>query len=121
MILTDENFHMYAAKHYNNPDGMSLKDFDEDLGRIRSIQKMFNRFDREKSINFRLLLNHIITLHTVFGLAAVELLFYKVDSRYHSHLKSFLVFLNTLPPSLEQFQLDAIQEHSKIKQELEQI
>ena len=37
--LTDENFLIYCAKHYDNPQAISTQEFLEDLERIKYIKK----------------------------------------------------------------------------------
>jgi hypothetical protein len=51
-----------------------------------------------KDIKDRLILNHIILLNNVFGPeATARILFFKIDERDYSILKTFLLFLNLLP------------------------
>lgn len=119
--LNDDNFRMYAAKHYDNPEGLSLKDFENDLLRMRSVQKLFNRYSRQKVINIRLLLNHIIILHNVFGTVASELLFYKTDPKYYPYLKSFLEYLNYLPVLVNGINTNAIVSCDEISRKLNKI
>mgnify|MGYP001266420986 CR=1 FL=1 len=43
------------------------------------------------------IINHLILLYNVFGKAATEMLFFKLEEKYWSNLKTFLVFLNRMP------------------------
>jgi len=46
----------------------------------------------------RLILNHIIVIYNLFGIeAATKMLFFKIDKKFWSQLKTFLVFLNFMP------------------------
>ena len=49
-----------------------------------------------------LILNHVIVLYNVFGDAATPLLFYKVEATYWSIIKAFMLFLDRLPPELNE-------------------
>jgi len=49
-----------------------------------------------------LILNHVIVLYNVFGDAATPLLFYKVEATYWSVIKAFMLFLDRLPPELNE-------------------
>jgi hypothetical protein len=51
-----------------------------------------------KNLKERLILNHIVVIYNLFGnTAATKMLFYKIDKRFWSQLKTFLVFLNYMP------------------------
>jgi hypothetical protein len=69
----------------------------EDLKRIKYVKRLIFRFHKArtlKSIKERLIVNHLIVLRNVFGdQAAAELLFMKHEVKFHSYLKSFLIFL----------------------------
>ena len=49
-------------------------------------------------MNVPLLLNHFIILYNIFGDAATPLLFYRIDSELWNILKTFIVYLDRLPP-----------------------
>ena len=44
----------------------------------------------------RLILNHLIVLYNVFGENTSLMLLYKVEKKYWSYLKTFLVYLNRM-------------------------
>ena len=94
--LSNENFLLYAAKHYDNPSCLTLKEFHDDLKRIKYIKRLFKRYKKTGIIAERLLLNHIILMHNVFGEAVVPILFFKIEKEFWSQLKTFLVYLNYL-------------------------
>ena len=95
--LNDENFLLYAVKHYNNPSCSGMKEFQDDLKRFKYIKRLLRRYSKTTKITERLILNHIILLHNVFGNATVPLLFYKIEQDLWPQIKTFLVFLNYLP------------------------
>jgi hypothetical protein len=94
----DDAFLIFAKKHYFNPHCTSNSEFFEDLKRIKYVKRLLFRFHKArslKSIKERLIINHLIVLRNVFGdQPAAEMLFLKHETKFHSYLKSFLVFLN---------------------------
>ena len=89
--LNKNNFMMYAMKMYTNPQCMGMEEFYEDLNRIKYIKRLLGRYEKKGSMRERLVLNHIIILSNVFGAEACSrILFYKIEDRFHSYLKSFL-------------------------------
>jgi hypothetical protein len=93
----EDYFLSFAKKHYFNASCASSSEFLEDLKRIKYVKRLIFRFHKArtlKSIKERLIVNHLIVLRNVFGdQAAAELLFMKHEIKFHSYLKSFLVFL----------------------------
>mgnify|MGYP001578012161 CR=1 FL=1 len=96
MILTDDNFDLYGAKFYDNPQYFDNDEFKEDIKRFSYIKKAFIRYSEGFDIKERLLLNQIIIIYNLFGSAATEMLFFKTIG-YHSYLKPFIVLLKRLP------------------------
>ena len=95
--ITPENVVMYAIRHYNNPHCEGEKEFEDDLKRFKYIKRLLRKYHDTGILKERLLLNHIIVLHNVFGSdACATLLLYKIQEEYWSALKSFLLFLNIL-------------------------
>lgn len=95
--LNDDNFLLYAVKHYNNPSCTGLKEFQDDLKRFKYIKRLLRRYKKTEKISERLILNHIILLHNVFRDSLVPLLFFKLEDEHWPQIKTFLVFLNYLP------------------------
>lgn len=94
--LSNDNFLLFAAKNYDNPSCLTLKEFHDDLKRIKYIKRLLKRYKNTGVISERLILNHIILMHNVFGEAVVQILFFKIEKEFWSQLKTFLVFLNYL-------------------------
>ena len=100
--LTNENFLMYAIKHYDNPSCSGLKEFDDDLKRLRYIKRLLGRYKATGNIKERLIINHLVVLYNVFGVdAATNMLFFKIQERFWPQLKPFLVFLNYMPERIQ--------------------
>lgn len=99
--LTNENFLMYAIKHYDNPSCSGLKEFDDDLKRLRYIKRLLGRYQITGDIKERLIINHLVVLFNVFGVeAATNMMFFKIQERFWPQLKTFLVFLNYMPDTI---------------------
>jgi len=98
--LTPDNWIIFAIKHYDNPQSVTYEDFEEDLKKFKYIKRLFRRYETAGELKTHLILNHIILLYNVFGEAATPLLFFKIEDNYWPVLKSFLLFLDRLPPSL---------------------
>lgn len=95
--LTNDNFLLYAAKHYDNKQCHSVEEFLEDIRRIKYIKKLFTRYEQSGELKERLILNHIIILNNVFGpVHLVRILFLKMPNHLHL-IKPFLILLNILP------------------------
>jgi len=94
--LNDDNFLIFAIKSYDNPSCNGMSDLEEDLKRFKYIKRLFKRYENTGILNERLILNHVIILYNVFGQSATKMLFYKIETKYWSYLKTFLVFLNRM-------------------------
>jgi len=95
--VTEENYLIVAAKHYNNPQCSSTEEFYDDLNRIKYIKRLINRYLETKELSERLLINHIIVFYNVFGIEiATKLLAVKLELKYWPVIKPFLVKLKYL-------------------------
>ena len=96
--LTPENINMFAIKHYDNPSCVDEQEFLDDMKRFKYLKRLFRKYDTSKVLKIRLILNHIIVLANVFGVdASSTLLFFKIDKKHWSILKTFLVYLSYMP------------------------
>ena len=101
--LTNENYLMYALLHYENPQCIDIKEYFEDVRKLKYIKRLFNRYKDDGVMKERLILNHLISFYNVFeNKAATRLLFFRVGEQYHSLLKTFLVYLNRMPEDIEE-------------------
>ena len=75
-----------------------MSEFHNDLKRFRYLKRLFRKYKAGKGLKERLVLNHIIILYNLFGVeATTKMLFFKIERKYWSQLKSFLYFLNYIP------------------------
>ena len=96
--ITNDNYIMYAMKHYSNPACSGIEEFYEDMNRVKYLKKLFQTYINTGVLKERLILNHIIILQNVLGVeCSNRILFFKLTEPMHSPLKTFLVFLNTIP------------------------
>jgi hypothetical protein len=95
--LNEDNYLLFAIKFYDNPQALTMEDFETDLKRIRYVKRLLKKYKNTGELKTHLILNHLIVLFNVFNDAAIPLLFYNLDSDLWSSLKSFLIFLNRLP------------------------
>lgn len=100
MILTEANFLLYAAKHYDNPHCVDVEEFHDDLARFKYIKRLFTKYKESGQIKERLVLNHLIIIYNLFGEMATQMLFLKLDGQWH-YLKPFLLKINRLPERIE--------------------
>ena len=95
--LNEDNYILFAIKHYENPHSVTKEDFFDDLKRFKLIKKILKKYTETEKINIRLLINHFLILYNVFGEATTPLLFYKIDSQYWSLIKTIIIYLGRFP------------------------
>ena len=95
--LNEENYIIFAIKHYENPQAMTQEDFFEDMKRFKWIKRLLNKYKNTGELNIHLIINHFMVLYNVFGEAATPLLFYKLNRELWSILKTFVLYLGRLP------------------------
>jgi len=95
--LNEDNYLLFAIKFYDNPQAVTMEDFQSDLKRIRYVKRLLKKYKNTGDLKIHLILNHLIILFNVFNDEAVPLLFYNLDRVLWSALKSFLIFLNRFP------------------------
>lgn len=95
--LNDDNYILFAIKHYDNPQAITKDDFFEDLSRFKYIKKLLRRYIKSGELKTTLLINHFIIVFNVFNDAALPLLFFKIERELWSSMKTFLVYLNRIP------------------------
>ena len=99
--LSPSNFVIYAMKMYQNSSCTGIEEFKEDLLRIKYIKRLLMKYKKYGDLKERLILNHIIILNNVFGPEATTKMLFLKCKGLESQLKSFLMFLNTLPEKVE--------------------
>jgi hypothetical protein len=95
--LNENNYILFAIKYYENPQSVTMEDFESDLKRIRYVKRLLKRYKNTGELKTHLILNHLIILFNVFNDATVPLLFYNLENELWPSIKSFLIFLNRLP------------------------
>jgi hypothetical protein len=99
--ISEKNFISTALHYYDNPQCVTLDEFNEDLSRISRIKKIISMYlNNQQELNERLLLNHLVVLYNVFGNIATDLLLFKVPSQHYKVLFPFLILIDRLPESI---------------------
>ena len=118
--LNENNYILFAIKYYENPQSVTMEDFESDLKRIRYVKRLLKRYKNTGELKTHLIVNHLIILFNVFNDAAVPLLFYNLEKELWPSIKSFLVFLNRLP-EYPKTQIHEIIEDSECLSQLQKI
>ena len=95
--LNEDNFLLFAIKHYENHQAVTKEDFDRDLNHFKYIKRLLKRYKNSGQLKTHLLLNHFIILYNIFGEATTPMLFFKIERELWSAMKSFIVFLGRFP------------------------
>jgi hypothetical protein len=118
--LNENNYLLFAIKFYNNPQALTIEDFEDDLKRIKYIKRLLKRYKNTNILKTHLILNHLTVLFNVFDDAVVPLLFYNLEKDLWPSIKSFLIFLNRIPEYPKSF-IHEINEDSYCSSLLEKI
>jgi hypothetical protein len=106
--LSDDNFLIYCAKHYDNPQCHSTEEFIEDLKRIKYIKKLVTRYIESGELKDRLILNHLIILYNVFGAEHMSRILYLKMKGQFKYIKPFLILLGVLPEKIYNIRDEAV-------------
>ena len=96
--LNEKNYLMFAIKHYDNPQSVTVDDFMEDMKKFKYLKRLLKRYLKTGVLRVNLILNHLIILFNVFGEGTIPLLMYKLGDEYYSIIKTFLLYLNRVDP-----------------------
>ena len=118
--LNEDNYLIFAIKFYENPQAVTMEDFETDLKRIRYVKRLLKRYKNTGELKIHLILNHLIILFNVFNDAAVPLLFYNLEKELWPSIKSFLIFLNRFP-EYPRTQIHDIPEDNECLSQLQEI
>jgi hypothetical protein len=118
--LNEDNYLLFAIKFYDNPQALTMEDFQSDLKRIRYVKRLLKKYKNTGDLKTHLILNHLTILFNVFNDAAVPLLFYNLDNDLWPSIKSFLLFLNRFP-EYPKTQMNDIEEDKKCLLQLQSI
>ena len=100
MVLNEDNFTIFAAKHYDQRKAASVDEFYDDLKRFQYLKRLFKRYEEDDDLKVRLILNHLIVLYNCFGPSATHMLFMKLHE-YSGYLKPFVIMLGYMPDKIE--------------------
>ena len=107
--LNDDNFLMFAMKEYNDIQCTDIEEFYDDLKKIKYIKRLFNIYKNTGQLKERLILNHLIVFYNVFPLlAGTRILFYKIEKSFWPMLKTFLIFLDRMPETVDSIRGETI-------------
>tara|TARA_B110000902_G_scaffold164619_1_gene188063 strand:+ start:589 stop:960 length:372 start_codon:yes stop_codon:yes gene_type:complete len=92
--LNEENFTLYAIRHYDNPQCTSTEEFYEDIRRFRYLKRLLKRYEKTGELRERLILNHLIVLSNLFGVDhTIRMLEFKLENNFWPILKTCLLYL----------------------------
>ena len=92
--LNEENFTLFAIRHYDNPQCTSTEEFYEDIRKFRYLKRLLKRYHKNGELRERLILNHLIVLNNLFGVEnTTRMLEYKLEKEYWPVLKTCLLYL----------------------------
>ena len=107
--LTDDNFLMYARKEYSDIQCTDIEEFYDDLKKIKYIKRLFNIYKNTGQLKERLILNHLIVFYNVFPIqSGTRILFYKIEKSFWPMLKTFLIFLDRMPETIDSIRGETI-------------
>lgn len=99
--LTNENFYLFAAKFYENPQCLNTEEFEDDLKRLRYLKRLFRKYEQTGELKDRLILNHLVVLYNVFHhTAATKMICLKLFDELKM-VKPFLIMLGYWPDRIE--------------------
>jgi hypothetical protein len=92
------------------------------MNRIRYLKRLLRKYKTTGILRERLILNHIIIFYNIFGIEpATRLLFTRIEEDLHPYLKTFIVFLNSLPEKIPEYDLLTIPMDTRIITKLRKI
>ena len=101
--LNDDNYLIFAIKHYDNPQAVTYEDFLNDMKKFKYIKRLLKKYKKTGDLKSHLLINHFIVLYNVFQDATTPLLFYKIEKELWEPMKTFVMFLGKLPEHPKSF------------------
>ena len=101
--LNDDNYLIFAIKHYDNPQAVTYEDFLNDMKKFKYVKRLLKRYKKTGDLKSHLLINHFIVLYNVFQDATTPLLIYKIEKELWSPMKTFIMFLGKLPEHPRKF------------------
>lgn len=125
MQLTEKNFNLFAARHYDNPHCVDEEEFYEDLNHLKYLKRLLRRYLKSEKVDHklvRLTLNHIIVITNVFGVEpGVEIIFFKMEPELYPILKPYLEYLGMLPKTVQSINTCDIKDIEEIRTFLKKV
>ena len=101
--LNEENFTLFAIRHYDNPQCTSTEEFYEDIRRFRYLKRLLKRYLKSGELRERLILNHLIVLSNLFGVDnTLRMLEFKLEKEFWPILKTCLLYLGYIDEDWKQ-------------------
>ena len=101
--LNEENFTLFAIRHYDNPQCTSTEEFYENIRRFRYLKRLLKRYAKSGELRERLILNHLIVLSNLFGVDnTLRMLEFKLESEFWPILKTCLLYLGYIDEDWKQ-------------------
>lgn len=120
--LTDDNFILYATRTYESTQCFGVSELNQDLERLIYIKRLLRNYHREKAINLRLLLNHIIVINNLFGpYPSNRLLFFYSDEYTYPQLAAVLAFLGILQEIIPEVNISEIEIDEDLYKQLKEL
>lgn len=95
MRLTKDNYEIYAAHGYDSVSCLTEEEFYTDLKKVSNVKLHLNRIGRDMEVNYRLLLNNVISLYNVFDRkVATNLVVFKLEDSQYDQFFTVLEYLN---------------------------
>jgi hypothetical protein len=92
--VNEDNFILFAARHYYNPTCIDVEEFYEDINRFKYVKRLLNRYLETGKLSERLILNHLIVIFNSFDIQpSLRMLELKLDREHWPIVKPFLIFL----------------------------
>lgn len=102
--LTEQNFLIFAAKHYENIFYDTLE-FQEDLKRFAYIKRLFNHYQKLGELKDRLIINHLVIIFNMWPNGSIPMLFVKLKG-HEILLKTFLTYMERMPNQVKGIGID---------------
>lgn len=99
-MIDNSNFVQYAIHAYDNPQCITLEQFNKDVKKFSYLKKILNSNQCDDEF-VRLTLNNIVYLYNVFDYeACTKMMFFKTRKDQWYKLKTYLTFLNRMPTEI---------------------
>lgn len=86
-IKNEQDFYLIARNFYNNSEGNTEYQFEQDIRLINSLKNQLKKYHNDPyACDLRCMLNTYIILSNIFGVAIDVMLRYRIPQEYHSYL-----------------------------------